>query len=139
MDVTNTDVRTEDTLACKPVADVLGRIGEKWTVLVVAALNEEPLRYGQLRQRISGISQRMLTLSLKGLEEDGLVKRTMYSAVPPHVEYELTDLGLSLTGPLKLLYEWAVENHPAIAAARAEFGAKLSDRAAAHAVFFAPK
>ena len=95
MSHTNKSVRAtctahEDNRA---VVETLARIGDKWTVLVVGALHEEPMRYNEIRRVVDGISQRMLTLTLRGLEQEGLVKRTMYPTIPPRVDYELTELG----------------------------------------------
>jgi DNA-binding HxlR family transcriptional regulator len=89
--------------------------------MVVGALSEGPIRYNEIRRRVEGISQRMLTLTLKGLEQDGLVTRTMYPTIPPRVDYELTELGRKLIVPLQALYEWARENRPAMLAAREAF------------------
>ncbi|MEF2249020.1 helix-turn-helix domain-containing protein [Ralstonia solanacearum] len=108
---------------CRLVLDILNRIGDKWTVMVIGTLSNGPMRFNAIMRAISGISHRMLTLTLRGLEQDGLVKRTAYATIPPKVEYELTELGLSLIEPLRALGEWAVRNQPAIAAARARFGA----------------
>src|SRR5689334_17507192 len=85
-----------DHTGCRAVADTLSRIGDKWTVMVVGALSQGPLRYNELNRTIDGISQRMLTLTLKGLEQDGLVTRTLYPTIPPRVEYALTDMGRTL-------------------------------------------
>lgn len=112
---------------CRALADTLARVGDKWTVLVVGALSQGPTRYNQIRRLVDGISQRMLTLTLKGLEEDGLVSRTMYPTIPPRVDYELTDLGRTLIGPLQVLYDWAAEHRPAIEAARRRFAGKTRD------------
>jgi DNA-binding HxlR family transcriptional regulator len=103
---------------CKAVVETLARIGDKWTVMVVGTLSQGPLRYNQIRRLVDGISQRMLTLTLKGLERDGLVCRTAFPTIPPRVDYELTDLGRKLIVPLRVLYLWAVENRPAMMAAR---------------------
>ena len=111
--------------------ETLARIGDKWTVMVVAALWQGPLRYNEIQRGVEGISQRMLTLTLKGLEQDGLVERTVFPAVPPRVDYELTELGRSLIVPLHALYEWAVEHRPAMLAARARFAVKGGTRNAA--------
>jgi DNA-binding HxlR family transcriptional regulator len=89
---------------------VLDRIGDRWTVLVVGALTQGPMRFSELSRRIDGISQKMLTQTLRGLERDGLVTRTVHAAVPPKVEYELTDAGRTLTGPLSALDAWARAN-----------------------------
>jgi DNA-binding HxlR family transcriptional regulator len=103
---------------CKAVIETLARIGDKWTVMVVGTLAHGPMRYNQIRRLVEGISQRMLTLTLKGLERDGLVSRTAFPTIPPRVDYELTDLGRKLIVPLQALYLWAVENRPAMVAAR---------------------
>ena len=122
---TNTAVRTSVASnpreACKAEVETLARIGDKWTVLVVGALSKGPIRYNEIRRRVEGISQRMLTLTLKGLEQDGLVTRTMYPTIPPRVDYELTELGRKLIVPLKALAKWARENRPAMLAAREAF------------------
>jgi DNA-binding HxlR family transcriptional regulator len=101
-----------------PVTDVLRRIGDKWTVLVVVLLGQRPHRFNELHRGIEAISQRMLTRTLRGLEEDGLVHREVFATNPPSVEYSLTPLGRSLLKPLSVLAEWAVENQPAIAESR---------------------
>jgi DNA-binding HxlR family transcriptional regulator len=95
---------------CPKISQVLARIGEKWSVLIIIMLAERPRRFSELKRAIGGISQRMLTLSLRGLERDGLVKRTVFPVVPPRVEYELTPLGRSLHAPVSALGEWA-RNH----------------------------
>lgn len=97
-------------VGCTGIADVLGSVGDKWTILVVIALIEEPLRYNQIQRRIGGISQRMLTLTLKKLEADGLVTRTLFPSVPPRVDYELTELGQKLSAALVPIYSWATQN-----------------------------
>ena len=123
MSGTHTSVRKIDTSHdnCQAVAETLDRIVDKWTVLVVGALEQGPLRYNEIRRVVDGISQRMLTLTLKGLERDGLVNRTMYPTIPPRVDYELTELGRKLMVPLRSLYDWAVKHRPAILAARKKF------------------
>jgi DNA-binding HxlR family transcriptional regulator len=122
---TNTAVRAPEAsnphAACKAVVETLARIGDKWTVMVVGALSKGPIRYSEIRRRVEGISQRMLTLTLKGLEQDGLVTRTMYPTIPPRVDYELTELGRKLILPLRALSKWARENRPAMLAAREAF------------------
>jgi len=100
------------------VREVLDRIGDKWSLLVVGALREGPLRFGQLEKKITGISQRMLTLTLKHLVEDGVVSRTAYAEVPPRVEYEVTELGKSLVPLVIALAEWAMANREQINANR---------------------
>jgi DNA-binding HxlR family transcriptional regulator len=100
---------------CKGLADVLATIGDKWTIMIVGALSKGPLRYNELQRRISGISQRMLTLTLKRLEVDGIVTRTLFPSVPPRVDYELTQLGQTLRGALVPLHLWAAQNKEIIA------------------------
>jgi len=92
---------------CQNVARVLARIGDKWSVLVIMMLSERPLRFNELRRLISSISQRMLTLTLRGLERDGLVTRHLTPTIPPRVDYQLTELGLSLCEPVGALGAWA--------------------------------
>lgn len=100
------------------IREVLDRIGDKWTVLVVSTLGAGPLRYSDLQASVPGISQRMLTVTLKELERDGLVTRTAYPEVPPRVVYELTDLGRSLLAAVMSLAGWAADHHGTIAAHR---------------------
>jgi DNA-binding HxlR family transcriptional regulator len=106
---------------CRFVATVLARIGDKWAVLVVRLLGDGPVRFSELRRRIGGISQRMLTLTLRGLERDGLVSRTVHATVPPKVEYDLTPLGRSLLAPIRALGDWAFSHQAEIESARARF------------------
>ena len=108
------------TAAC-PVRDVLDRIGDKWSVLIVGHLKDGPLRFGVLRRQVGDISQRMLTGTLRHLQRDGLLYRKVYPTVPPSVEYGLTDLGRSLLLPLEKLVEWSAQNHDVVKAARKEF------------------
>jgi DNA-binding HxlR family transcriptional regulator len=104
-----------------PVHEILNRIGDKWSVLVVVLLRDGPQRFNELRRAVDGISQRMLTLTLRGLERDGLVTRTVTPTTPPRVDYALTDLGRTLLDPLTSLAEWAEQNRGVIQAARARF------------------
>ncbi|MBB1243672.1 helix-turn-helix transcriptional regulator [Streptomyces durbertensis] len=107
------------------VRDVLDRLGDRWSVYVIVELNSGVKRFKQLQRAIpGGISQRMLTLTVRRLERDGLVKRTVYATVPPQVEYELTELGHSLTHLVKALADWSIAHRPAIAAAREEWDAE---------------
>ena len=99
---------------CKGLADVLATIGDKWTIMVVGTLSQGPLRYNEIERRVGGISQRMLTLTLKRLETDGIVTRTLFPSVPPRVDYELTLLGQTLRGALVPLQLWAAQNKEAI-------------------------
>src|ERR1700742_3710414 len=107
------------------ISETLARIGDKWTVLVVELLcvGRGPVRFNEIRRAIPGVSQRMLTLTLRGLERDGLVARTVTPSIPPRVDYELTSLGHSLQEPVIALGEWALRNMPQIQAARATFDA----------------
>jgi DNA-binding HxlR family transcriptional regulator len=109
---------------CRVLADILSRIGDKWTVLVVAALSKGPRRFNELRRDIDGVSQRMLTLTVRGLERDGLVTRTVFPTIPPRVDYELTDLGRTLIGPLAGIGAWAGAHAACVDAARAAFDAR---------------
>ena len=106
---------------CRAVSDVLARIGDKWSVLVVSKLGAGPLRFNELRRSIGGISQRMLTLTLRGLERDGLITRTVFPTIPPRVDYALTALGRDLLTPVSALGAWAIRNQPKIASAREQF------------------
>ncbi len=109
---------------CEKVSGILARIGDKWSVLVVMLLGDGPLRFNELKRKIGGVSQRMLTLTLRGLERDGLVKRTVYATIPPRVEYQLTDLGRSLQEPVRNLGQWAFANGEEIDTARKSFDQK---------------
>lgn len=109
--------------ACRAVSEVLARVGDKWTVLVVSTLGDGPKRFNELRRALGSISQRMLTLTVRALERDGLVTRTVFPTNPPRVDYELTDLGRSLLEPVSALGAWAREHRPAIQSARERFDA----------------
>jgi len=106
---------------CRTISTLLSRIGDKWTVLVVQTLGDGSKRFNELRREIPSVSQRMLTLTLRNLERDGLVKRTVTPSIPPRVDYELTDLGRDLLIPVAALGEWAILHQPCIQAARAHF------------------
>jgi DNA-binding HxlR family transcriptional regulator len=108
---------------CKNVAPVLNRVGDKWSMLIVMILSGGPKRFSELKREVDGISQRMLTLSLRGLERDGLVTRTVTPSIPPRVDYELTELGASLRQPVKALGDWAIAHIACIRAAQARFDA----------------
>jgi DNA-binding HxlR family transcriptional regulator len=123
--VTHTGVTTADLEPCGlpdhpdcGIRDVLDRVGDKWSVLVVVELANGPRRFRQLQRAIDGISQRMLTLTVRRLERDGLVARTVYPTVPAQVDYRLTDTGASLTHLVKALADWSLENRDTIAQAR---------------------
>ncbi|MFI7076197.1 winged helix-turn-helix transcriptional regulator [Micromonospora sp. NPDC049903] len=107
---------------------VLDRIGDRWSVLVVLTLANSPKRYGELAQRIDGVSQKMLTQTLRGLERDGLVTRTVHATVPPRVDYELTDLGHDLRSLVAGLEAWATDHLAEVEAARARYDAREQDQ-----------
>lgn len=122
------DMKKENLKKCEesrdecPITDVLHRVGDKWSMLTVIMLSDHgTLRFNELHQLIDTISQRMLTVTLKTLEADGLVSRRMYPQIPPKVEYTLTHLGESLVPPLMVLYDWANTSMPAIKASRESF------------------
>jgi DNA-binding HxlR family transcriptional regulator len=121
MSPSHKNVREEPCIA---VHEVLNRVGDKWSVLVVSVLSDGPRRFTELRNSIEGISQRMLTLTLRGLERDGLITRTVEATIPPRVDYELTELGRTLLGPILALGQWAQEQRGAVQAARKRFDAK---------------
>jgi DNA-binding HxlR family transcriptional regulator len=106
---------------CRKVSQVLARVGDKWSVLIIMQLGNGPCRFNAIKRAIGGISQQMLTRSLKGLERDGMVTRTMIPTSPPQVEYELTELGRSLSKPVLALGVWAQAHIPQIDAARQRF------------------
>ena|SRR5256885_903054 len=108
---------------CRTISTLLSRIGDKWTVLIVSTLGEGPKRFNELRREIPSVSQRMLTLTLRNLERDGIVSRTVTPIIPPRVDYELTALGHSLLRPVTALSEWALANVEAIHTAQAHFDA----------------
>jgi len=108
----------------RAIRTVLDRVGDKWSLLVIATLRGGVLRFSELQRHIPGVSQRMLTLTLRQLERDGLLTRTVHAEVPPRVEYELTAMGASLVEASIALLQWALEHQPAIERARAEFDAR---------------
>ncbi|WP_456695458.1 winged helix-turn-helix transcriptional regulator [Aeromicrobium sp. P5_D10] len=113
----------------RAIRGILDRIGDKWTLLVVATLDGPPLRFSELQARIPGISQRMLTRTVRNLERDGLVSRTVYAQVPPKVEYALTATGRTLIEPAVALAEWAVDHNPEIEHNQAAYDAGGSEPA----------
>ena len=106
---------------CPAVREVLHRVGDKWSVQIVALLGDGAMRFSELRRAIEGISQRMLTLTLRGLERDGLVTRTVFPEIPPRVDYELTRLGKTLLEPISALADWAEAYRTSIQEARERF------------------
>src|SRR3984957_8704727 len=120
MSAGNTEVTHEGCLA---VREILSMVGDKWSVLVVVTLRDGPQRFGELRRSIEAISQRMLTLTLRNLERDGLLTRTVEPTIPPRVEDELTPLGRTLLAPIMALGEWAHDNRGEIHKARTRYDA----------------
>lgn len=116
-----------DHSACRAVNDVLSRVGDKWSMRVVMSLDGGPMRFNELRRQIASISQRMLTRTLRGLERDGLVSRTVTPSIPPRVDYALTPLGQSLRVPVRALGDWAIANRAAVEGARATFDVECGD------------
>ncbi len=112
---------SDDTESCRAVADVLARIGDKWTVYIVRLLANGPMRFSEIRREVSAMSQRMLSLTLRGLERDGLVTRTVTPSIPPRVDYALTPRGLTLIGPLMAIGQWAIENRDYVESARMKY------------------
>ena len=111
----------ESHAECSTMARVLARIGDKWSVFVIILLGQKPLRFNEMRRIIAGISQRMLTLTLRALERDGLVRRHLTPTIPPRVDYQLTDLGRSLCKPVLALGSWARAHGEQIELARKRF------------------
>src|SRR3982750_3671117 len=116
---------------CRTISALLQRIGDKWSLLVVQTLGEGSKRFNELRREIPSVSQRMLTLTLRNLERDGLVSRAVTPSIPPRVDYALTEMGRSLLKPVNALAEWAVANVETIHAAQARFDAEADARAEA--------
>ena len=116
---------------CRTISTLLSRIGDKWSVLVVQTLGPGSKRFNELRREIPSVSQRMLTLTLRNLERDGLVSRTVTPSIPPRVDYALTDLGKSLLKPIVALTSWALDNVETIHRAQARFDAAQDEAAAA--------
>jgi DNA-binding HxlR family transcriptional regulator len=116
---------------CRTISTLLSRIGDKWTVLIVGTLADGPRRFNELRREIPSVSQRMLTLTLRNLERDGLVRRTVTPSIPPRVDYALTELGHSLQRPILALSQWALDNIEAIHSAQARYDIQQDKREAA--------
>lgn len=112
-----------------PIRDILGHFGDKWSIFTILALGQtERIRFNELKSKVSGISQRMLTVTLRSLEENGVVERTWYPEIPPRVEYQLTPLGQSLQEKMVDLWEWASTHMPDIQRARTRFARKNSGK-----------
>jgi DNA-binding HxlR family transcriptional regulator len=112
-----------------PTRIVLNRIADKWTVLIVGALADRTKRFGDLRREIGGVSQKMLTQTLRGLERDGVVSRTVYASVPPKVEYSLTEFGRTLVSILEAIREWSENNIESVLKARDDYDARSQSEA----------
>ena len=121
IDVTTLQPYAHESSDCRAVNSILARVGDKWSVFVIMVLSNGPRRFNEIKRMVGGISQRMLTLTLRGLERDGLLTRTVFPTIPPRVDYELTDLGRALSKPVEALGRWAFENQGEIKAARERF------------------
>ncbi|WP_045739406.1 helix-turn-helix domain-containing protein [Xanthomonas sp. MUS 060] len=125
MSLSHTDLPEElpdpNTGGCRATREILDRVGDKWSLYIIASLANGTRRFNELRRGIDGISQRMLTLTLRGMERDGLITRTIYPTIPPRVDYDLTELGRTLLGPVMALVNWANDNQFAIAEAHQRF------------------
>jgi DNA-binding HxlR family transcriptional regulator len=108
---------------CSGVSDVLSRVGDKWTVQIVVVLYKQPRRFNDIKRQVVGISQQMLTRTLKALERDGMVKRTVRDTTPPQVEYSLTPMGLSLSEPVRQLAAWAIDHRMSVRDSRHRYDA----------------
>ena len=112
--------------ACR-AREILDRIGDKWSLYVISSLGEGTKRFTQLKRDVDGISQRMLTVTLRGLERDGIVRRTMYPVMPPRVDYQLTELGRTLLGAVSTFVSWAEDHVADIESARGEYDRHAHD------------
>jgi DNA-binding HxlR family transcriptional regulator len=125
--IADTDLKPSlESAGCRNVQPVLNRVGDKWSVLIVMILATGPHRFNELKRQIDGISQRMLTLTLRGLERDGLVSRTVDPTIPPKVTYALTELGQSLREPVEALGRWAIAHIGCIRAAQERFDQRVT-------------
>lgn len=109
---------------CREVGEILGTVGSKWAILVIRTLSEGPLRFSELRRALSAVTQKVLTSTLRDLERDGYVKRTVTPTKPPRVDYELTRLGRDLMVPVNAMAHWALEHRPQVRSARRKFDAQ---------------
>jgi DNA-binding HxlR family transcriptional regulator len=115
-----------DHSQCQVISSLLDRVGDKWTVMVVGVLADGPVRFNAIMREVGGVSHRMLTLTLRGLERDGIVERRAFPTIPPKVEYELTPLGKSLVGTLEQVMKWVRVNQKTIESARGAFDARTA-------------
>jgi DNA-binding HxlR family transcriptional regulator len=121
------DYAVEGAANCKALGQILERIGDKWTIMIVGALSRGPMRFNALQRAIPGLSHKMLTTTLRGLERDGLVTRTAFATIPPRVDYELTKQGRSLHEPLLTLASWARSQQPYIEGSRKKFDERAAE------------
>ena len=121
------------TEPCRRITEILSRIGDKWSLLVIRQLGDGPQRFSQIKRSLGSISQKMLTSTLRGLERDGFVTRTVFPTVPPRVDYELTSLGCDLLVPVRGLGDWALKNAERIERARKRFDEATADQESAAA------
>jgi len=119
-----------DESNCAQVREILDRVGDKWSLYVIAVLHGGPLRFNEIKREVYGISQRMLTLTLRSLERDGLLTRTVAASTPLRVDYELTPVGHSLRAPIVGLITWAIDNRGRMEKARANFDRAFAKKAA---------
>ena len=117
-----------DESNCAPIREILDRVGDKWSIYIIAVLYDGALRFNEIKREVDGISQRMLTLTLRSLERDGLLTRTVSGAAPVRVEYELTPVGRSLRAPIVQLIEWAIDNRGRMEKARASYDRGFAKR-----------
>jgi DNA-binding HxlR family transcriptional regulator len=120
-----------ESATCRRISEVLSRVGDKWTVLVITQLRDGPRRFSEIKRGLGSISQKMLTATLRALERDGFLTRTVFPSVPPRVDYELTDLGRDLLHPVTALANWASKNADAIDRARVRYDGDGARAAAA--------
>ncbi|MEV7727473.1 helix-turn-helix domain-containing protein [Streptomyces sp. NPDC087917] len=120
------EIRQWDTREGCEVRQILDRVADKWSLLVISYLERRSLRFSELRRMIEGISQRMLTVTLRQLERDGMVRRTVHPVVPPRVDYELTPLGESLHDTIQALVDWTEAHETQISSARTEYDNRLA-------------
>lgn len=121
------------TEPCRRISDILSRIGDKWSLLVIRQLGDGPQRFSQIKRSLGSISQKMLTATLRGLERDGFVTRTVFPTVPPRVDYELTTLGRDLLQPVTVMADWALKNAERIERSRKRFDEATAGRDSAAA------
>lgn len=120
-----------DESNCAPIREILDRVGDKWSLYIIATLHGGPLRFNEIKREVDGISQRMLTLTLRSLERDGLLVRSVSSSVPLRVDYELTAMGHSLRTPIVGLITWAIDNRASMEKARAGYDRRATRKRAA--------